>query len=142
MSVAPTTHAAQCSELIKSFAFVLHLSRSQCCEINAEFSVPQLHRVYSFLDYIMGGCQIHFTVSPAPNANTYLVLNNEESIFILLMRAHFCPSADETLTIAPRQIGSVFPECESESLLENVLLDRNNGMNEFKALSEEHNRNS
>lgn len=22
----------------------------------------QLHRVYSFLDYIMGGCQIHFTV--------------------------------------------------------------------------------
>lgn len=26
-----------------------------CCSL-------QLHRVYSFLDYIMGGCQIHFTV--------------------------------------------------------------------------------
>ena len=24
----------------------------------------QSSRVYSFLDYIMGGCQIHFTVSP------------------------------------------------------------------------------
>ncbi|RMC09361.1 hypothetical protein DUI87_14369 [Hirundo rustica rustica] len=26
----------------------------------------KIHRVYSFLDYIMGGCQIHFTVSSVP----------------------------------------------------------------------------
>lgn len=29
---------------------------------NTFFFFLQLHRVYSFLDYIMGGCQIHFTV--------------------------------------------------------------------------------
>lgn len=51
--------------------------------------VPQLHRVYSFLDYIMGGCQIHFTVSPVANANFFL--SNKESILCLLMHAHFCP---------------------------------------------------
>uniref|UniRef100_K7GEN1 Copine 7 n=1 Tax=Pelodiscus sinensis TaxID=13735 RepID=K7GEN1_PELSI len=27
----------------------------------------KLHRVYSFLDYIMGGCQIHFTSFPGPD---------------------------------------------------------------------------
>uniref|UniRef100_A0A8C2KHC1 Copine VII n=1 Tax=Cyprinus carpio TaxID=7962 RepID=A0A8C2KHC1_CYPCA len=32
-------------------------------ETHPPFFILQLHRVYSFLDYIMGGCQIHFTVA-------------------------------------------------------------------------------
>lgn len=69
--------------------FAIHFAGSVCSEIYAELSVPQLHRVYSFLDYIMGGCQIHFTVSTMPNANERLLLNTDESILCLLIHAHF-----------------------------------------------------
>lgn len=31
---------------------------------SADTAAGQLHRVHSFLDYVMGGCQIHCTVSP------------------------------------------------------------------------------
>lgn len=34
--------------------------------VAADTAGRKFHRVYSFLDYIMGGCQIHFTVSPWP----------------------------------------------------------------------------
>nr|XP_025035415.1 copine-7 [Pelodiscus sinensis] len=40
----------------------------------------KLHRVYSFLDYIMGGCQIHFTVSDAPSHPAGRAASRDESL--------------------------------------------------------------
>uniref|UniRef100_A0A8C6VZ01 Copine 7 n=1 Tax=Nothobranchius furzeri TaxID=105023 RepID=A0A8C6VZ01_NOTFU len=50
-----------CNEERKYDAVKISLWRF--CLKESFFSSSQLHRVYSFLDYIMGGCQIHFTVA-------------------------------------------------------------------------------
>lgn len=33
------------------------------CGVLTQVLLFQVHKEYTFLDYIMGGCQIHFTVS-------------------------------------------------------------------------------
>lgn len=40
--------------------------------------VWKIHRVYSFLDYIMGGCQIHFTVSRNTIGNGWKLLGVQQ----------------------------------------------------------------
>lgn len=40
------------------FLYIVH-----CCTLLAYSLLLQIVREYTFLDYIMGGCQINFTVS-------------------------------------------------------------------------------